>query len=73
MAQARFDRDQEKMDAVRELLASWNRNNPESRIQISAGQVNKRVQDMNRSKAQRMTRTAPKEIRATVRSELAGV
>ena len=73
MAQARFERSQDKMDAAREDLDAWNRNNPESRIQISASQINKRVQEMNRSKAQRMARTAPKEIRATVRSELAGV
>ena len=70
MAQGRFERNQSKIDDAQAKLNEWNRNNPESRIVIHGSQINSRVQNMNRTKAQRITRTAPKEIRATVRREL---
>lgn len=70
MAQGRFERNSDKVKAAKEALAEWNRTNPEARIVIKEEQINKRVQSMNRTKAQRLQRTAPREIRAEVRKEL---
>ena len=72
-AAGRFERNQDKIDAARKRLNDWNRNNPQSPIRITVQQVNKLVQNMNKTKAQRMMQTAPKEIRATVQRELAGL
>ena len=69
-AQGRFERDQSKIDEAKQRLETWNRNNPSTPIRIDAQQINKRVQEMNRTKAQRIMKSAPKEIRKTVREQL---
>jgi len=56
--------------AAREELAQWNATNPESPIRINFKQILQRVQKMNQTKAERITATAPKEIRADVRRAL---
>ena len=66
-----FEKDQAKVQAARDDLAEWNRANPESPIRIKFGQVAQRVKKMNETKSQRIAKTAPKEIRAAVRAELA--
>lgn len=71
-ALGRFERNQSKMDAARQRLIDWNRKNPHSPIRVTVQQVNKLVQNMNKTKAQRMSATAPKEIRAAIQRELAG-
>ena len=71
-AVAKFERDPEKVQAAKDALARWNRDNPTSRITITVPQINKRVNAMRQTKAQRIEKTAPKEIRAMVRRELAG-
>lgn len=69
-AAGRIERDQSKIDRAKQELADWNKENPESPIKIDAGQINKRVQQANMEKAKRLTATAPKEIRASVKREL---
>jgi hypothetical protein len=66
----RVERDQAKIDRAREQLTQWNKDNPSSPIKIDPAQINKRVQQANMSKAQRIAATAPKEIRGNVTKEL---
>lgn len=66
-----FENDQKKVAAAREEMLDWNRKNPESPIRINMGQVLKRVRAMRQSKEARIAATAPREIRASVRRELA--
>ena len=65
-----FEKDSDKVKAAREELAQWNATNPESPIRINFKQILQRVQKMNQTKAERITATAPKEIRADVRRAL---
>ena len=65
-----FEKDSEKVQAARENLREWNETNPESPIRINFRQIQQRVKNMNQTKAERIARTAPKEIRADVRREL---
>ena len=60
----------ELMIEAQEDLAEWNRDNPSSPIQINQSQVNRRVQEANKTKAQRLAAAAPKEIRQAVKEEL---
>jgi hypothetical protein len=71
-AVGRFERDQSKIDAARKRLQKWNEKNPSTPIRITVKQVNTKVQNMNKTKAQRMAAAAPKEVRAAVQRELAG-
>jgi len=66
-----FEKDAGKIQEARDDLAEWNRANPESPIRINFAQIRSRVQKMNQTKAERIEKTAPKEIRAAVRQELA--
>lgn len=66
-----FEGDQAKVQEARDELKRWNESNPSSRIRIDMPQVRKRVIAMRQSKARRIAKTAPKEIRAEVRRELA--
>lgn len=69
-AQGMFEHDPAKVQEARDDLKSWNERNPESRIVINSAQIRRRVQQMGMSKAERLAKTAPKEIRATVKAEL---
>jgi hypothetical protein len=66
-----FEKNPEKTAEARQELIDWNADNPDSRIKIDYSQIFKRLKAMNMSKAQRIEKTAPKEIRAEVRRELA--
>lgn len=69
-ARGRIERKPNLIEEAKQELADWNRKNPDSPIKIDAGQINKRVQEANKSKAQRVAATAPKEIRQSVKREL---
>lgn len=69
-AQGVFEKDPEKIQSARDDLADWNADNPESPIRINFKQIATRVHQMNLTKAERVAKTAPKEIRATVRQDL---
>jgi P-loop containing NTP hydrolase pore-1/C-terminal domain on Strawberry notch homologue/Large polyvalent protein-associated domain 1 len=71
MAKAMFDKDQEKIAALRADIQQWNKDNPESPLRINMPGVLKRLSAMKESKAQRIAKTAPAAMRARVRSELA--
>ena len=67
-----FERKPEKVQAAKDMLKRWNESNPDTKIQIDSQQIRKRVNNMRMSKAERITKSAPKAIRATVRNEMAG-
>jgi hypothetical protein len=72
LAEAMFERDPEKVQSARDAIARWNEDNPTSPIKIGAPQLAKRLRAMRMSKTDRIAKTAPAEIRATVKRELAG-
>jgi hypothetical protein len=69
-AKALAEGDADGVKAAREELRDWNRKNPETPMRIAPGQINKRVKAMRQDKATRLEKTAPREIRNTVREEL---
>ena len=69
-AKALAEGDADGVKAAREELRDWNRKNPETPIRIAPGQINKRVKAMRQDKSTRLEKTAPREIRNTVREEL---
>lgn len=69
-AAGRIERDPAKVEEAKEMLADWNRTNPQSPIRIDAAQINRRVQQAMMEKAKRLEKTAPREIRDSVRREL---
>ena len=69
-AQGLFDKDQARVNAAREALVKWNRRNPTSRIRVDSQQLRRRLRDLRASKAQRLEKTAPAEIRREVSERL---
>ncbi len=65
-----FEKDADKTAEARQELLDWNADNPDMRIKIDYSQIFKRLKAMNQNKAQRIEKTAPKEIRSLVRQEL---
>ena len=51
-------------------MADWNSRNPDSPIRINTAQLLKRIKAMREDKLTRIEKTAPKEIRGTVRREI---
>ena len=72
-ARGMFENKPELTQEAREELARWNESNPSTRISISSAQIIKRLRAMRQGKAERIAKTAPKEIRATVRRELESI
>lgn len=70
-AQGIFEKNPDKVAAARAELLDWNTKNPEAPIRIAPNQVKKRVQTMSQDKTTRIAKTAPAEIRDSVRRELA--
>ena len=71
-AQGIFEEDRAKVQRARAAVARWNRQNPDQPMVIAVPSVMKRVQEMRKSKDQRIADTAPKAMRAQMREELAG-
>jgi hypothetical protein len=69
-AAGRIERNPGKVEEAKAELAEWNRKNPQSPISIDASQINRRVQQAMMEKAKRLEKTAPKEIRDSVKREL---
>lgn len=69
-AAGRIERNPAKVEEAKEMLADWNRKNPQSPIRIDSSQINRRVQQAMMDKAKRLEKTAPKEIRQSVKREL---
>lgn len=55
---------------ARSSLEAWNQANPESPIRINMRQIFQRVKNMRMDKTERLAKTAPKEIREQVRTQL---
>ena len=56
--------------AAREAIAAWNARNPQTPIKIRLQDVLKRAKNMRMNRSERLEKTAPKEVRATVREML---
>lgn len=69
-AKGRFENDPAKVDEARKKLREWNEQNPDSPIRIKPGQIQQRVKKMREPKAERLAKTAPKELRESVRRDL---
>lgn len=65
-AQGIADKEPDKVREARQRLADWNRDNPQSRIGITTGQLERRVRDMRKTRQQRFEKAMPKEMRGTV-------
>ncbi|EFI61336.1 MULTISPECIES: PLxRFG domain-containing protein [Comamonas] len=71
-ADALFRKDEAAVQRVRERLAAWNRDNPEQPIVVKMPDVWKRVREMGKDRSDRIADTAPKALRAQMRSVAAG-
>lgn len=69
----RVERNPEMVENAKRQLEEWNRDNPDSPIEIDASQINRRVREANMSKAQRIAKSAPKEIRKAVEERLRSI
>lgn len=65
-AQGIADKEPDKVREARQRLADWNRDNPQSRIGITTGQLERRVREMRKPRQQRFEKAMPKEMRGTV-------
>lgn len=72
-AQGVFENDPDKVQEARDEVADWNRKNPDQRMVIAIPSVMKKVQEMRKSKDERIAATAPKAMRASLREELGKV
>jgi hypothetical protein len=68
-----FEGDTAKVAEAIKRRNQWNEDNPKTPIRIEMSQVLRRVRQMRMTKAERMAKTAPKEIREAARRELEGV
>lgn len=69
-ARAIFEGDKDGIQAARDDLARWNRNNPDQPMTANMPAILARVKEMRKTKEQRMADTAPKAIRDQVRAQL---
>ncbi len=72
-AQGVFENDPDKVQEARDEVADWNRKNPDQRMSIAIPSVMKKVQEMRKSKDERIAATAPKAMRASLKEEFAKV
>ena len=66
MADGLFEKDAEKFQRARAKLADWNRKNPETPITINQQALRKRVLEMNKTRAERIIKASPREMRGNV-------
>jgi hypothetical protein len=70
-AKAVADGNQQDLADVREAIRRYNVKNPATPVRINRSQIARRVKDLRMPKAERVLKAAPREIRETVRRELA--
>ena len=70
IARARVDGDPDGERKARQRLAEWNARNPESRIAITPSQVARRARELRTTRDERFIRTAPKEMRQSIRETM---
>lgn len=66
-AQALFEKDDAKLQRVREKLADWNRKNPEQKITVDMRAIWRRVREMKKDRSQRLADTMPKALKKWAR------
>jgi hypothetical protein len=66
-----YEKDQSQVQQARDMMADWNEKNPDQRIQANIPAILKRVNEMRKSKEQRIADTAPKAMKAQLRREIA--
>lgn len=66
-AQALVDKDVAAQQEARKMVLDWNEKNPETPIKIRLGDVLKRAKNMQRTRAERIEKSAPKEVRQEAR------
>lgn len=64
------ERDPSKIIDAQERLRAWNRTNPSDPIRIRPQDVQRKVKTLNMSKEERIAKTAPSAVRASVREQL---
>jgi hypothetical protein len=69
-AQGLRERNVDMVNEARQQLADWNATNPESRIGINSAQIKRRLKELQTDKADRFSKTAPKEMRGSVAEAL---
>jgi hypothetical protein len=69
-AEGMFLKDNGMVREAMDELRSWNERNPDLRIKITPDQIRRRVKEMSLTREQRIAKSAPKEVRSTVRREL---
>jgi hypothetical protein len=69
-AEGMFLHDNGMVREAMDELRAWNERNPDLRIRITPEQIRRRVKEMSLTREQRVAKSAPKEIRSTVRREL---
>ncbi|ROH88014.1 PLxRFG domain-containing protein [Pseudomethylobacillus aquaticus] len=66
LAQGRFEGSQEKIQRAMQMLNDWNERNPNLRISIAPRQIIQRLRAMAMTREQRLLKTIPKELRASL-------
>lgn len=69
-AEGMFTRNNDLIEEAREELTTWNRRNPEMRIDIKMKDVVERVKQMRMTRAERIAASAPRSMRATAQARL---
>jgi len=67
-----FQKDRDLVARARERLNDWNRRNPEAPIRVTLQQIRRRVQEMGRTRDERLIRSAPRELRQGARETISG-
>jgi len=65
-----FESNPDKVRQAKEDLKRWNSSNPDMRIDIDNAQIVRRLRQMRMTRAERLAKTAPVEIRRQVQEEL---
>jgi hypothetical protein len=70
-ALGKFNNDPDMIAEAKDELKTWNENNPNEKITVSLPGIISRVKKMKETKAQRIASSAPKNLRASIKRELA--
>lgn len=70
MAQAVVDRDDKALASARQALADWNAKNPDTPIRITSGQIRNRARNISATKAERLIKATPRELRGLAADRL---
>ena len=71
-AQALADKDADGVERARQRLATWNQNNPDTKIaRPSPVVLRKKVAELHQDRATRLAKSAPKEMREKIKRDIA--